>query len=110
MLNKRNHSNKIVNGNYRKIWYNNICTKSQTTKNESCDNLKHYSITVTELYDNELKKLAIYGIEYSNGERTLVIEDITTDYGRLKRLIDLCNELELEVSQLNDVIEDFLSE
>lgn len=110
MLNKRNHSNKIVNGNYRKIWYNNICTKSQATKNEGCDNLKHYSITVTELYDDKLKQLAIYGIEYSNGERTLVIEDITTDYERLKRLINLCNELELEVSQLNDVVEDFLSE
>ncbi len=79
-------------------------------KNESCDNLKHYSITVTELYDDELKQLTIYGIEYSNGERKLVITDITEDYKRLKRLVDLCNELELEVSQLNDVVEDFLSE
>lgn len=74
--------------------------------------MKHYSITVTELYDDELKQLTIYGIEYSNGERKLVITDITEDYKRLKRLVDLCNELELEleVSQLNDVVEDFLSE
>lgn len=72
--------------------------------------MKHYSITVTELYDNELKQLTIYGIEYSNGERKLVITDIIEDYKRLKRLVDLCNELELEVSQLNDVVEDFLSE
>lgn len=72
--------------------------------------MKHYSITVTELYDDELKQLTIYGIEYSNGERKLMITDITADYGRLKRLVDLCNELELEVSQLNDVVEDFLSE
>lgn len=74
--------------------------------------MKHYSITITELYDNELKQLTIYGIEYSNGERKLVITDITEDYKRLKRLVDLCNELELEleVSQLNDVVEDFLSE
>ena len=69
--------------------------------------MKHYSITVTELYDDELKQLTIYGIEYSNGERKLVITDITEDYKRLKRLVDLCNELELEVSQLNDVVEDF---
>lgn len=72
--------------------------------------MKHYSITITELYDDELKQLTTYGIEYSNGERKLEITDITEDYKRLKRLVDLCNELELEVSQLNDVVEDFLSE
>lgn len=110
MLNKRNYGNKIVNGNYRKIWYNSICVKGMKIKNESCGNLKYYSITVTELHDDELKQLTIYGIEYSNGERKLAIIDVTTDYERLKRLVDLCNELELEVSQLNDVVEDFLSE
>lgn len=72
--------------------------------------MKHYSITVAELYDNELKQLTIYGIEYNDGSRKLTIADITTDYKRLRRLVDFCNELELEVSQLNDVVEDFLCE
>ncbi|MCI5656308.1 MAG: DUF6514 family protein [Candidatus Pseudoruminococcus sp.] len=72
--------------------------------------MKYYSITVTELYDDELKQLTTYGIEYNNGERKFTIADISTDYGQLKQLVDLCNELELEVSQLNDVVEDFLSE
>lgn len=72
--------------------------------------MKRYSITVAELYDNELKQSTIYGIEYNDGSRKLTIADITTDYKRLRRLVDLCNELELEVSQLNDVVEDFLCE
>lgn len=72
--------------------------------------MKHYSITVTELCDDQFRQLSIYGIEYSDNEKTLAVTDITTDYERLKRLVDLCNELELEVSQFNDVIEDFLSE
>lgn len=72
--------------------------------------MKHYSITVAELYDNELKQLTIYGIEYNDGSRKLTIADITTDYKRLRRLVDFCNELELEVSQFNDVVEDFLCE
>lgn len=79
-------------------------------KNESCDNLIYYSITVTECYNHEIQKSTIYGIEYSNGNETFTIRDITTDYERLKKLVNLCNELGLEVSQLNDVIEDFLSE
>lgn len=79
-------------------------------KNESCDNLIYYSITVTECYDHNPQQSTIYGIKYSDGHKTFTINDITTDYERLERLVNLCNELELEVSQLNDVVEDFLSE
>ncbi len=38
------------------------------------------------------------------------MEDITTDYYRLFRLVKLCNELELDPIHLDDVVEDFLSE
>ncbi len=36
------------------------------------------------------------------------IEDITTDYYRLARLVKLCNELQLDPVHLDDVVEDFL--
>ena len=72
--------------------------------------MRYYSITVTEYFNHAFQQSTIYGIEYNNGDSTVIVNDITTDYERLKRLVDLCNELGLEVSQLNDIVEDFLSE
>ena len=56
-----------------------------------------------------------YGIvAYSNadqdGSKTIVasVRDVTSDKAGLSRLVNDCNNLELSIVHLNDVVEDFL--
>lgn len=69
----------------------------------------YYSIITSEYCDSSGEQ-KVYGIEFNDDIKHMVVSDITTDYERLKNLVDLCNELELDVLQINEVIEDFLSE
>lgn len=70
----------------------------------------YYSIIVSECCENKSEESIIYGIEYNDNESHVIVDDITVDYARLNKLVSLCNELDLDVSQINDVVEDFLSE
>ncbi len=47
-----------------------------------------------------------------DGTATIIasVHDITDDKERLSKLVDDCNELELSIAHLNDVVEDFISE
>lgn len=62
----------------------------------------------------ERKNIISYGIAVFSNKDTqnpiLVIEDITTDRKALDEFVKKCNDLELSILHIHDVIEDFISE
>ncbi len=70
----------------------------------------HYSLICSNINKDTEGFLSVYGIEYNDGEKNIIIEDITTEYKRLERLVSLCNELKLDALHIREVVEDFLSE
>lgn len=72
--------------------------------------MKSFSVKVEKVCDDNLQQAITYGIEYKKEQEIFGISDITTDRKRLEHLVDLCNELELDVSQLREVVEDFLAQ
>lgn len=79
-------------------------------KNKGCDYKMYYSIISSKHHDGISKQITMYGIKYNDGNQQIAVADITSDLKKLKGLVTLCNNLELDVSQLYEVIEDFLSE
>lgn len=55
--------------------------------------------------------IAAYSDAKENGTAAIVatVSDISLDYIQLEKLIDLCNQLELDPIHLKDVMEDFLA-
>lgn len=70
-----------------------------------------YTLFTEELDSPDEGKYIAYGIEVSNGrgERLKTVRDITCDRSALEELVKLCNELDLALCHLDDVVEDFLS-
>ena len=62
-----------------------------------------YSLTVRETTDG-----ALYGVMAEDNISRLIYADITDQNDGLQELVSLCNKLELDVCQLEDVLEDFL--
>ena len=56
-----------------------------------------YGIAMAEETENETKVVRAF-------------EDMTTDIGKMERLVDLCNKLELDPDHLDDVVDDFIYE
>lgn len=53
--------------------------------------------------------IEVYGIAvYRKGHKIHEVKDITADKSSLKQLVELCNQKQLSVCHLYDVIEDFL--
>lgn len=64
----------------------------------------NYRVHCTDLYGE-------YGISAFENEQTIIcIERITNNRIDMEQLADMCNELELELCHLNDVIEDYLTD
>lgn len=79
--------------------------------------MNHITYGVTEeVYELGNDRRTAYGIvAYANadedGTATIVsgVYDITDDREELEKLVALCNDLELSVIHLKDVVEDFLA-
>lgn len=66
-----------------------------------------YSIVEKFFTDETLGEVKVYGILSSDGRR---IDGITSNYEKLKRLIDEMNEAQLPECHFRDVVEDFICE
>lgn len=63
------------------------------------------------LKSDELGTYVTHGISVRTVEEEVTfISDLSTDFEAVQRLADLCTEQELDPTQLDDVIEDFLAE
>ena len=68
-----------------------------------------YEIKETEVKLCE-ETVTSYGINCrEDGKVVSSIDDISTDRDSIKKLANLCNDLELDPSQLEEVAEDFVS-
>lgn len=80
--------------------------------------MKNVTYAITEekyILDNENRiayGIAAYADANETGTATIVacIHDITTNKERLSQLVNDCNRLQLCVTHLPDVVEDFLSD
>ena len=50
-----------------------------------------------------------YGVTGTDNRTTVTYADVTDKKDELERLVLLCNELSLDLCQLEDVLEDFLA-
>lgn len=64
------------------------------------------SYKMTESEDCECR----YGIEAQSGKRSLRYDCVTSDRAAMEALVGLCNENNLEICHLGDVLEDFLTD
>lgn len=73
-----------------------------------------YRVVEENRYSFELGHYTTYGILVTceNGGETKerLVSDVSTDQAALQKLVDLCNEGQLDICHLDDVIEDFLNE
>lgn len=63
-----------------------------------------YKINHSKVKDEGGKLHDTYGISFKNKE----IKDICLDKNKVFKLVQLCNKLQVEETQIDDVIEDFL--
>ena len=60
-------------------------------------------------YDDDIGRYVTYGITVRcDGEEVLSISDISTDKEKVERLAKLCNDNQLSICHIYDVIEDIL--
>lgn len=64
-----------------------------------------YELTETPSEDGEL-----YGVRWIAGNRSICYDAITDNKDELQELVLLCNQLRLDKCQLEDVIDDFLTD
>ena len=61
---------------------------------------------MTESEDCECR----YGIEAHSGGKSLRYDCVTADRAAMETLVGLCNEYNLEICHLGDILEDFLTD
>lgn len=76
--------------------------------------IQHKYIVVQSTYKNGSAKRTAFGIaavEEYDGITTILesISDISSDIRSVKRLVELCNNLQLDRIHLQDVVTDFLA-
>ncbi len=69
-----------------------------------------YRLRTDEIYDEEGILHTVYGIDVLNNQNCIIdsIADIFLDGVKAKKFVDLCNELNLSLIHLPEVIEDAL--
>lgn len=69
----------------------------------------YYKLRKDQLYKKEIGEYEAYGIEAQdeNGNIIRCIYDISFEKEPLEELVEDCNELELDIIHLDDVIDDF---
>ena len=71
-----------------------------------------YQLRKDILYQQDAGDYTSYGIDVFNSQSNVLIRsipDISLEKGLLKNLISLCNDLQLDIIHLDDVVDDFLS-
>lgn len=78
---------------------------------EVCQSEKYlYKVKSEMIRTEEGGEYLSYGISVSLGDTEIItVSDVTTDSSALEGLAELCNEEELDVIHLEDVIQDFLA-
>ena len=64
-----------------------------------------YELTETPSEDGEL-----YGVRWIAGSQSICYDAITDNKDELQALVLLCNRLRLDTNQLEDVLDDFLTD
>lgn len=61
-------------------------------------------------YNEEVGNYTSYGIEVADEKQNIIrrIEDVSVEKQAVTKLTNLCNSLSVDVSLLDDIIEDFL--
>lgn len=71
-----------------------------------------YQLRKDILYQQDTGDYTSYGIDVFNSQSNVLIRsipDISLEKELLKNLISLCNDLQLDIIHLDDVVDDFLS-
>ncbi len=71
-----------------------------------------YQLRKDILYQQDAGDYTSYGIDAFNSQSNVLIRsipDISLEKELLKNLISLCNDLQLDIIHLDDVVDDFLS-
>ena len=68
-----------------------------------------YSLVVSKVNIDDYGETTTYGIQSTNLENNIVIKDISTIIDKVKNLIDLCNNLDVSPTILEDILDDYIS-
>ena len=63
-----------------------------------------------ELTETPSEEGYLYGVRWIAGNRSICYDAITDDKDELQQLVLLCNRLQLDTNQLEDVLDDFLTD
>lgn len=66
-----------------------------------------YKIFKSKILTEDAKLITSYGIQTINFPNNIVIKDVTTQLNKIEKFINLCNQHDVSILILNDLIEDF---
>lgn len=66
-----------------------------------------YKIFKSKILTEDVKLITSYGIQTINLPNNIVIKDVTTQLNKIEKFINLCNQHDVSILILNDLIEDF---
>lgn len=66
-----------------------------------------YKIFKSKILTEDAKLITSYGIQTINLPNNIVIKDVTTQLNKIEKFINLCNQHDVSILILNDLIEDF---
>ncbi len=66
-----------------------------------------YQIFKSQILTEDAKLITSYGIQTINLQNNIFIKDVTTQFNKIEKFINLCNQHDASILILNDLIEDF---
>ena len=66
-----------------------------------------YQIFKSQILTEDAKLISSYGIQTINLQNNIFIKDVTTQFNKIEKFINLCNQHDASILILNDLIEDF---
>lgn len=66
-----------------------------------------YKIFKSQILTEDAKLITSYGIQTINLQNNIFIKDVTTQFNKIEKFINLCNKHDASILILNDLIEDF---
>lgn len=67
-----------------------------------------YSLVKSEVYIEDHGIVTTYGIKTDNLENNIIIKDISTSITKVNNLIKLCNDNNVSLIHLEDIIDDYI--
>lgn len=66
-----------------------------------------YKIFKSQIFTEDAKLIKSYGIQTTNLINNIVIKNVTTQLDKIEEFINLCNQHDVSILIVNDLIEDF---